>query len=292
MIESMTGFGRGLAEADGLQVRAELRAVNSRFFEAQLRMGSGLQQLETAVRERLQSRLARGKVAAQVELVRDVTAADSPVLNEAAARGFARELQRLKQIAGLDADADWATWVRLPGLLVTGTAGADEQRLTELVLTAVDQALEEFAAMRVAEGQALERDLRGRVAAIGASLQQIEALAALQGDRIRARLRERVAALLQPGQVPEERLALEVVLVAERCDITEEIVRFRSHNAQFLAALDRGGEVGRRLGFLLQEMNREANTIDSKANDVEILHLAVAVKEEVEKLREQVQNLV
>ena len=117
-------------------------------------------------------------------------------------------------------------------------------------------------------------------------------LAAGQVERIRQRLRERVETLLEPGQVPEERLAMEVVLIAERSDITEETVRFRSHNVQFLETLDRGGEVGRRLNFLLQEMNREANTINSKAIDAEILQLAVGVKEEVEKLREQVQNLV
>jgi uncharacterized protein (TIGR00255 family) len=292
MIESMTGFGRGLAEGDGLQVRVELRAVNSRFYEAQVRLGAGLQPLEAAVRERLQSRLSRGKVAAQVELARTATAADSPVLDEAAARGYAAQLRRLKEIAGLEGQPDWSTWVRLPGLFITGTAAADQERLTELAMAAVDQALEEFAAMRAAEGGALERDLRARIAAIGVCLDQIEQLAAQQGERIRTRLRERLAALLQPGQVPEERLALEVVLVAERCDITEEIVRFRSHNAQFLAAMDGGGEVGRRLGFLLQEMNREANTINSKANETQILHLAVGVKEEVEKLREQVQNLV
>lgn len=291
MIESMTGFGRGLAERDGLQVRVELRAVNSRFFEAQIRLSSGLQHLEAAVRERLQSRLSRGKVAAQVELARTGAAADAPVLDEAVARGFALQLRRLKQIAGLTGEPDWSTWVRLPGLFAAGTAAADQERLAGLVVAAVDQALVEFAAMRAAEGQALERDLRARMAAIGASLDQVEALAAQQGERARTRLRERLAVLLEPGQVPEERLALEVVLIAERGDITEEVVRFRSHNAQFLAALDGGGEVGRRLGFLLQEMNREANTINSKASDTEILHLTVGVKEEVEKLREQVQNL-
>jgi len=197
---------------------------------------------------------------------------------------------RLREIAGLVQDPDWATWVRLPGLF-TMEAISVEEEVAELVVDALDQALEELQSMRRVEGRALARDLRARVARIEERLARVEELASVQGDRIRERLEERVAALLEPGQVPEERLAMEIALIAERSDITEETVRFRSHDAQFIETLDRGGEVGRRLTFLLQEMNREANTLSSKAGDAEILHLAVELKEEVEKLREQVQNL-
>ena len=290
MIESMTGFGRGAAAREGLQVLVELRSVNSRFFEAQLRLPNGLQKLEGIVRERLQSRLTRGKVACQVELVQASEAGGMPVLNADVAHRYVGELRRLREIAGLVQDPDWATWVRLPGLF-TMEAISVEEEVAELVVDALDQALEELQSMRRVEGRALARDLRARVARIEERLARVEELASVQGDRIRERLEERVAALLEPGQVPEERLAMEIALIAERSDITEETVRFRSHDAQFIETLDRGGEVGRRLTFLLQEMNREANTLSSKAGDAEILHLAVELKEEVEKLREQVQNL-
>jgi uncharacterized protein (TIGR00255 family) len=291
MIASMTGFGRGVAERDGLQVRVELRSVNSRFFEAQVRAGGGLQEHEAVVRELLQSRLSRGKVSAQIDI--DLGEGDTPlpVLNEAVAQRYARELGQLRQVAGLDHEPDWAAWVRLPGLFVSQSVQAEPALLGELVELAAVQALEDFTAMRETEGLALERDLRARVAAINARLEQISELTECQRGQIEERLRERLAALLEPGQIAEERLAMEVVLLAERSDITEEIVRFRSHNDQFTETLDTGGDVGRRLNFLLQEMNREANTINSKASAAEILHLAVEVKEEVEKLREQVQNL-
>tara|TARA_B100000676_G_C17400286_1_gene494645 strand:- start:127 stop:567 length:441 start_codon:yes stop_codon:yes gene_type:complete len=145
--------------------------------------------------------------------------------------------------------------------------------------------------MRGAEGETLAADLRDRVGLIETHLEQIAELVPNTREQIHNRLREKIAALLEPGAIDEERLAMEVVLIAERSDITEEIVRFRSHNAQFVEALDKGGEVGRRFNFLLQEMNREANTISSKSSDPEIIHRVVEIKEEVERLREQVQNL-
>jgi uncharacterized protein (TIGR00255 family) len=265
--------------------------VNSRFCEIQVRCSNGLQEIEPAVRERLQERLTRGKITAQVDWEERSGAGELPVLNEAVARRYLRELERLRELTGIETRPDWAALVRLPGLF-DGEAGAEDPAAVQgLILEAVDQALEDFVRMREAEGMALARDLRQRVAEIEGRLQRIGEQAQNTREQVRTRLREKVAALLQPGEVAEERLALEVVLIAERSDIAEEVVRFHSHNAQFVETLDRGGEVGRRLNFLLQEMNREANTISSKASDAEIVRLAVEVKEEVERLREQVQNL-
>jgi uncharacterized protein (TIGR00255 family) len=159
------------------------------------------------------------------------------------------------------------------------------------MLAALDEALADMVAMRTKEGQALAEDLRRRVEAIEVHLEQIAALVPKTREQIQNRLREKVAALLEPGAIHEDRLAMEVALIAERSDITEEIVRFRSHNVQFFEALDKGGEVGKRFNFLLQEMNREANTISSKSSDSHIIHRVVEIKEDVERLREQVQNL-
>ncbi len=292
MITSMTGFGRGTATDNGLQVRVELRSVNSRFFDLQVRAANGLQACEAAVRERLQDHLRRGKVVAQIDWDQGQADAGMPLLDEDAARHYVRELARLRAIAGLEQQPDWNTWAQLPGLFSAEAAHPDSALVERLVLVALDRALEAFASMRENEGRALERDLRDRVAAIQANLVSISGLADAQRDRIRERLQERVQALLAPGQVDPNRLTMEVMLLAERCDMTEEIVRFQSHNTQFLATLDQGGETGRRLNFLLQEMNREANTIASKTVSAEISHQAVSIKEEVEKLREQVQNLV
>ena len=163
--------------------------------------------------------------------------------------------------------------------------------LEHLVTAAVNAALDDLVAMRTDEGAALTRDLRDRIAKLDRNLARIRETAASMRTQIDRRLRERVETLLRPGEIDENRLAMEIVMVAERADITEEVVRFESHNQQFLAALDEGGEVGRRLNFLLQEINREANTISSKSSDIGVTHLVVEIKEEVERLREQVQNL-
>jgi uncharacterized protein (TIGR00255 family) len=291
MIASMTGFGSGAAERPGLAARVEVRSVNSRFGEIQLRCPSRLQLLEAPLRERVAGRVARGKVSVVVEWEEQGAAALLPTLDEEIALNYLRELERLRQLGGLGGAPDLALVAGLPGVFKVASAAEAPPEAEELVFAALDQALDSFDQMRRSEGAALAADLRARIGAIEARLAQIAARAAQARERLQAQLREKVEGLLRPGEIPEERLALEVVLLAERSDIAEEVVRFRSHNAQFLAALDKGGEVGRRLNFLLQEQNREANTISSKASEAQIVHLAVEIKEEVERLREQVQNL-
>jgi uncharacterized protein (TIGR00255 family) len=291
MIASMTGFGSGMAESQGLGARVEVRAVNSRFGEIQLRCPSRLQALEAQLRERVAGRVARGKVSVVVEWEEQGAAAALPTLDEETARNYLRELERLRQLGGLAGKAELSLVAGLPGVFKVAAAAEMAPEAEELVLRALDQALDDFDQMRRAEGAALAADLRARVGLIEQRLDQIAEWATAARQRLQAQLREKIEGLLRPGEIPEERLALEVVLLAERSDIAEEMVRFRSHNVQFLAALDKGGEVGRRLNFLLQEQNREANTISSKASEAQIVHLAVEIKEEVERLREQVQNL-
>lgn len=291
MITSMTGFGRGTAESQGVRVQVELQSVNSRFCDIQVRAPASLQRLEAEIREWLQARISRGKIAVQVDWKEGGASGELPVLDEGVAKRYLQELARLASLAGLEERPDWSCLVRLPGLFRMESTTLGPEAVQKLVMQALALALEDLLRMRAAEGAVLERDLRERLERIEAHLRRIEELAAGAKDRIRVRLREKVEALLQPGEVDEERLALEVVLIAERSDIAEELVRFHSHNAQFLETLAQGGEVGRRLNFLLQEMNREANTINAKAGEAEILHLVVEIKEEVERLREQVQNL-
>lgn len=239
----------------------------------------------------MQERITRGKVTGSLEWEEVAETGARPVLDEEAARVYLGELERLAALAGLETKPSIELLARLPGVLRTDSASPDPAEVERLVMTAIDGALDELEAMRQSEGAALSRDLVERVGVIDAHLGQIERLAGDDRERVRARLREKVEVLLRPGEVNEDRLAMEVVMISERSDITEEIVRFRSHNAQFLDALQRGGEVGRRLNFLLQEMQREANTIASKSSDAALIHRAVEIKEEVERLREQIQNL-
>ena len=214
-----------------------------------------------------------------------------PQLDAEVAAAYVAQLQQLAKIAQADLDPDLGLLSRLPGIFRFESSEIEGEEVQILLFAALDQALSDLLAMRGSEGEALAADLRGRVDLIEKYLEEIAELVPNTREQIHNRLREKIAALLEPGAIAEERLAMEVVLIAERSDITEEIVRFRSHNAQFIEALDNGGEVGRRFNFLLQEMNREANTISSKSSDPEIIHRVVEIKEEVERLREQVQNL-
>lgn len=289
-ITSMTGFGSGSAEVEGVRVRAVLRSVNGRFLDLSLRNSSALQELEPRIRERVQSKLSRGKVTGTIEVEETAERSGLPELNVEVASQYVQELTRLAEL-GNTGPVSLEVLARMPGLFRSEAPTPDPEQVEALVLQAVDAALTDMIEMRTSEGNALVIDLRARLNLLSDLTDKIEGIAAGGREDVRRRLRERVDALLQPGEVNEERLATEVVLIAERGDITEEIVRLRSHLEQFFEALDKGGEVGRRLNFLLQEMHREINTISSKSADSGIIHHAVDVKEEVERLREQVQNL-
>ena len=290
-ITSMTGFGGGAAEGQGVRLGVELRSVNSRYLDIQVRCPSNLQAFEQLIRERVQAQLSRGKVSVNFSWTEEAQQKALPTLDEEVASGYLTQLQRLAELSQSDTQVDLALLARLPGVFSFPAAEPENDEAKELMQAALDEALVEMVAMRTKEGQALAEDLRRRVEAVEAHLEHIAELVPRTREQIQNRLREKVAVLLEPGAIHEDRLAMEVALIAERSDITEEIVRFRSHNAQFFAALDKGGEVGKRFNFLLQEMNREANTISSKSSDSDIIHRVVEIKEEVERLREQVQNL-
>ena len=292
-IFSMTGFGTNAVEREGVRVRATIRSVNGRHLDIQIRSPQFLQQFEPKVRERVQARVRRGKISATLEWEETESARVLPTLDEEVAGAYLDELQRLSALTGRkDEPVDLSILVRLTGVFRTESEAIDLDLAETMIFEAVDAAVEEFEASRQDEGESLDRDLRKRVDLLEEYAGCIEERSAASREHIRARLREKVDALLRPGQIDEDRLTMEVVLLAERSDITEEIVRLRSHNGQFRAALDKGGEVGRRLNFLLQEMNREANTMGSKSQEADITHQVVEVKEEIERLREQVQNLV
>ena len=285
----MTGFGSGSAEGEGIRVRAVLRSVNGRFLDLSVRCPGPLQELEPRIRERLQGRLTRGKVTGTLEWEETDEYRSLPEIDREIAEHYLDELKYLASLAGTRVSLEAVA--RMPGVFHTPSSGPSPERLEVLAVEALDQAVAELEEMRCAEGAALADDLRARLVTIAGLTDEIESLALEGREEVRRRLREKVEGLLEPGEVNEDRLATEIVLIAERSDITEELVRLRSHHQHFLEALDQGGEVGRRLNFLLQEMHREVNTLSSKSMDSGIIHRAVAAKEEVERLREQVQNL-
>ena len=315
-IHSMTGFGRATAERRGLRLAVELRSVNSRYLDIQVRCPADLQPFELAIRERIQAQVSRGKINAHIAWEEENQPEALPQLDEEAAKHYLAQLRRLTELAQIEAAESRATMrphkaffarfkrleqlnvgiervllTKLPNLFRVQATELDSSVAQEVLRVGLDQALAELVAMREDEGHRLAADLRARVEAVGAHLERVAERTQATRVQVAERLREKIAALLAPGAVAEDRLATEIALITERSDVVEEIVRFRSHNTQFLDTLSQGGEMGKRLNFLLQEMHREANTISAKAADAEIAHRVVEIKEEIERLREQVQNL-
>ena len=288
----MTGFGRGSATGENFSVAIDLKTVNNRFLDIHLRLGTELSALEAVVKRRVSARLSRGRVDANITFER--TGEVAYELNRPLISGFITALRTMQQEFDLTGEPDINVLARLPGAMQPVRDGLDEKMIAGVV-NAIDEALNELEQMREREGEALAEEMRGRLDEISRQVPIIEAAASTLVDSYRARLQKRIGEMLardtQGIELDPARLAQEVAYLADRSDISEEIARLKSHLVQFRETLDSGGETGKRLDFLLQELNREANTVLSKSTDLSIKDAALAIKGEVEKLREQVQNV-
>jgi uncharacterized protein (TIGR00255 family) len=291
MIRSMTGFGA----ADGMvglsHVSVELRAVNHRFFSPSLKLPTALGRWEGEVREALRRRITRGHVTLTARMEREL--APSARIDEARFAEYASQLKTLRDVNDLRGEVDVATVLRLPDVV---RAGADEElpeNAGDLLIGIVDQAAAALAEMREREGAQLSTVILERLALVEAAVARIAARAPERVVAQRDRLLENVAKLTNGLVLDEQRLSQEIAVLADRLDVGEEIDRFRTHIAAFTQTLQAAGgdAVGKRLGFLLQEMLREANTTGSKANDADIQRDVIAIKEELERIREQVENV-
>ncbi|MBP6875179.1 MAG: YicC family protein [Candidatus Eisenbacteria bacterium] len=291
MVHSMTGFGRGECQGGDYRVTIEIRAVNHRFLEVTTRLPRRLATLENRVREKLQGRISRGKVHASVNLDGDAGRTAALRLNEELAQRYLEILREIKARFGLQGEIDLSSFVTLPDVLEREEDELSEQAGWTLIEEPLDQALAEFERQRAREGEAMTRDLRARLAAVGEAVRRIEARQPEVSARVRERLSERLAQVSQDIEYNRYRLEAELTLFADRSDVTEECTRLRSHCDQFEHALAGADPAGRRLNFLLQEMNREANTIGAKCQDLDLSREAIFLKEEIEKIREQVQNI-
>jgi uncharacterized protein (TIGR00255 family) len=291
-MKSMTGFGRGAAAGENFSVGVDLKTVNNRFLDIHLRLGSELSAIEAQVKRRISTRLSRGRVDANITLER--TGEVAYELNRPLISGYISALRAMQQEFEIAGEPDINVLARLPGAMQPVRDGLDE-RMIAGVEQAIDEALLELEQMREREGEALAVEMHSRLDEISQQVPIIEAAAGTLVDNYRARLQKRIGELLardaQGVEVDQGRLAQEVAYLADRSDISEEIARLKSHLVQFREALDGEGETGKRLDFLLQELNREANTVLSKSTDLLIKDAALAIKGAVEKLREQVQNV-
>ncbi len=291
MVNSMTGFGRAQQTLHGREITVELRSVNHRFLEIGVRAPRSCAFVEDRIKPVLQARIARGKVDVGVSIVNSGRTDERIEPNLALAREYAQAVALLADELGLDGALSAVTLSRFPDVFTVRRETPDEEELWADVGAVLGAALERYCAMRASEGARMEADLLARLDNIERAVGEVEAQSGERLERCRERLGERMRAVLADTDIDENRILLEAAIYADRSAVDEETVRLRSHLAQFREILRAQEPVGRKLDFLLQEINRETNTIGSKANDLEIINTVVEIKAEVEKLREQVQNI-
>jgi len=292
MISSMTGYGRGEVNEDHTTVSVEIRTVNSRYLEVSTRLPRTIALRENEVKELVRTKFARGKVNIAIIIEHENTNEIPLKINASAAKAYHKLLETLRKEVNIDEEITLDHLLKFPEVLEIDEFESGDEREWAMVQRALLKALEETAVMRRREGGELMNDLAARVNDIGATLDEIQLMAKDRVPQERTRMQERLLELLADKSViDQQRLELELALYADKLDVTEECVRFRSHNKFFLEALTGEEAAGRKLNFLVQEMNREANTIGAKANNSEIAHRVVQIKEELEKIREQLQNI-
>ena len=292
MIRSMTGYGSAEMLTPVRRFTVEMRSVNHRFSEILVRLPRDLSALEDRVRALVQSRVLRGRV--DVTIMREERGARPKTVRSDTdlARAYAQALRELADVLGVAGEIGLSHIVSLPDVVKVEEAREDVEVLWPDLSRAVEEAVIALVGMREAEGRRLAADLLTRLDHVEGFARVIEGRARVAAAEYAQRLRQRVAELLREVPVDEARLATEIVIFAERVDVSEEVTRLRSHLAQFREDVtNAAGAVGRRLEFVLQEMGREANTIGSKASDLEITRAVIGVKSELESLREQVQNV-
>jgi uncharacterized protein (TIGR00255 family) len=288
----MTGFGRGEVSRDGINVSAEVRSVNSRYLDLTLRLPRSISQREKELKDIVRTFLNRGNLNITVKIAYDSNGAIPLKVNTAAAKSYYKLLNEIRKSVKIREQVKLEHLLTFSEVLEPVEEEETDEREWELVQETVRQALENLNAMRSQEGSELAKDLEKRIHWMEGTLNEVEKLSKERIPEERKNLHERIAQLVEDKFVIDQnRLELEIALMVDKLDITEECVRYKSHNKFFLEALNKNEAAGRKLNFLVQEMNREANTIGSKSSDAVIAHMIIGLKEELEKIREQLQNI-
>ena len=291
MVKSMTGYGRAVETVNGREFTVEVRSVNNRYLDCTVKLPRSLSFGEDALRQAVRKNVSRGKVDVSVT-VRSESGADEKVsLNSTLAAGYADAMRQMARELGLKEEISLGLIARMPEVFTVEKPEVDEAQLLKDLLSVADKAFAGYDAMRTREGQALENDLRSRGKTILSLVEQVEAGSAQTVADYRTRLENKLREVLESTSIDESRILTEAAIFADKVAVDEETVRLRSHLDQMDTMLTNGGSVGRKLDFLLQEMNREANTIGSKCSDVRLARVVVDIKAELEKIREQTQNI-
>jgi uncharacterized protein (TIGR00255 family) len=290
-MNSMTGYGKGEAQAGNVALTVEIKTVNHRYADITVKLPRSLMALENEVRREVGQTLRRGKIDVFVNFGSAEESTVVPVLNRTLALAYRDLFTQLRNELGLSGGVTLELLASQRDVIQLREAEVAPEVLRDCVLQALAQATGQLLAMRHAEGEATAADLRERLAQLDGLLMEVERRAPQIPQEWQGKLLERLARLQQGLDYDPQRVAQEVAMYADRCDISEEVVRFRSHLTQFRALFDVAEAVGRRMDFLVQELNREVNTMGSKSNDAELTRAVVAMKAELEKVREQVQNV-
>ena len=290
-MKSMTGYGRAVETVNGREFTVEVRSVNNRYLDCTVKLPRTVSFAEDAVKQAVKASLSRGKVDVFVSLRAEQEEAAQVSLNRKVLEDYLGAMRQMVTDYGVRDDISAAALSRLPEVFTVEKPDVDEAQLQADLLTVLDHALTQYDAMRSTEGRALEADLRGRGETILTLVSQVEQGSGRTVTDYRTRLEAKMREVLENTAIDEARILTEAAIFADKVAVDEETVRLRSHLDQMNTMLTAGGPVGRKLDFLLQEMNREANTIGSKCSDVQLTRIVVDIKAELEKIREQTQNL-
>lgn len=291
MIKSMTGYGRSIFENEGREYIVEIKSVNNRFNDISIKMPRSLNYLEDRIKKEILNSVSRGKIDVFITFNNNSDLGKNIKLNTDIAKKYINELKKLSKEAEIIDNINIMDISKFPDVLNIKVEEEAEEVIEKELFIALDQAIKSFIEMRQLEGNKIKEDLEKRIDTVSEKIKQISSISTGLADEYIVKLETRIKELLKTDVVDESRLAQEVVIYSDKCSVEEEITRLKSHISQFLNLLNSEIAIGKKLDFLIQEMNRETNTIGSKANNLEITNFVVDIKTELENVREQIQNI-
>ncbi|MGN1352105.1 MAG: YicC/YloC family endoribonuclease [Clostridia bacterium] len=291
MIKSMTGFGRSKYENEEREYTVEIKSVNNRYSDISIKMPRNLSSLEEKIKKQITTAISRGKIDVFITFINNSEKGKDIKINTELAKMYIKELKQLAKEGEIIDNINVTEVIRLPEVLNISLENDDEELILSELTVCTKNAIDSFIAMRETEGLKIKEDLQNRINIISKKIDKINSISTGLVEEYVVKLEKRINDILKTSVVDETRLAQEIVIYSDKCSIEEEITRLRSHILQFTNLLETSGPIGKKLDFLVQEMNRETNTIGSKANSLEITNLVVDLKTEIENIREQIQNI-
>lgn len=291
MIRSMTGFGRSKYENEEREYTVEIKSVNNRYSDISIKMPRNLSSLEEKIKKQITTAISRGKIDVFITFINNSEKGKNIKINTELAKMYIKELKQLAKEGEIIDNINVTEIIRLPEVLNISLENDDEELILSELTVCTKNAIDSFIAMRETEGLKIKEDLQNRINIISKKIDKINSISTGLVEEYVVKLEKRINDILKTSVVDETRLAQEIVIYSDKCSIEEEITRLRSHILQFTNLLETSGPIGKKLDFLVQEMNRETNTIGSKANSLEITNLVVDLKTEIENIREQIQNI-